>query len=73
MNNNSDVSSANFWNTCYSKNDTGWDLGRPTPIFIDWCNKLKSSSKICVPGSGNGYDSLYFAQKGHSVTAIDFA
>ena len=46
MNNNSDVSSANFWNTCYSKNDTGWDLGRPTPIFIDWCNKLTLVSRL---------------------------
>ena len=67
------ISSPDFWNTCYENNETGWDLGSPTPIFVDWCNKLSSSKKICVPGAGNGYDSLYFASKGHQVTAIDFA
>ena len=70
---NSNVSSADFWNSCYRNNDTGWDLGSPTPIFTDWCNQVKLKSKICVPGCGNGYDVLYFAQKGHDVTAIDFA
>ena len=71
--NNSDVSLNKFWDECYQNNDTGWDLGKPTPIFVDWCNNLNSSKKICVPGSGNGYDSLYFASKGHQVTAIDFS
>ena len=70
---NLNVSSSDFWDNCYSNNDTGWDLGSPTPIFIDWCNQIKIKSKICVPGCGNGYDVLYFAQKGHDVTAIDFA
>ena len=71
--NNSDVSSSEFWNDCYDKNDTGWDLNGPTPIFIDWCNNLDTKKKICIPGVGNGYDALYFADKGHQVTAIDFA
>ena len=71
--NNSDVSSYKFWDECYQNNDTGWDLGGPTPIFVDWCNKLDTQKKICIPGVGNGYDALYFANKGHEVTAIDFA
>jgi len=70
---NLDVSSPNFWNKCYQEDDIGWDLGKPTPIFVDWCDSLDSSKKICIPGSGNGYDPLYFASKGHNVTAIDFA
>ena len=71
--NDLDVTSCEFWDECYNNNDTGWDLGEPTPIFINWCNHLKTSKKICIPGVGNGYDSLYFASKGHEVTAIDFA
>ena len=71
--NNEDVSSSKFWDKCYSNDDTGWDLNGPTPIFIDWCNHLDIQKKICIPGSGNGYDALYFARKGHQVTAIDFA
>ena len=71
--NNIDVSSNKFWDECYNNNDTGWDLDGTTPIFVDWCNNLNKRSKICIPGCGNGYDALYFAQKGHQVTAIDFA
>ena len=74
MNDDINISSPKFWDTCYNNNNTGWDLGAPTPIFVDWCNNLKQSGKkICLPGSGNGYDALYFASKGHNVTAIDFA
>ena len=42
---NLDVSSSNFWNDCYDKNDTGWDLGGTTPIFVDWCNNLNTKRK----------------------------
>ena len=74
MNDDINISSPKFWDRCYNNNNTGWDLGAPTPIFVDWCNNLKQSGKkICLPGSGNGYDALYFASKGHNVTAIDFA
>ena len=71
--NDSNVSSAHFWEQCYQENNTGWDLGAPTPIFMNWCDNLELLSKICIPGAGNGYDPLYFASKGHDVTAIDFA
>ncbi len=67
------VSSSDFWERCYQEDNIGWDLGAPTPVFIDWCESLQPSRKICIPGSGNGYDPLYFASKGHDVTAIDFA
>ena len=68
-----DVSSSNFWDDCYNTKNTGWDLGAPTPIFIEWCNQITEEKNICVPGCGNGYDVLYFAKKGHSITAVDFA
>ena len=74
MNDDINISSPRFWDECYVNNNIGWDLGAPTPIFVDWCNNLKQSSKeLCFPGSGNGYDPLYFASQGHKVTAIDFA
>ena len=68
-----DVSSSHFWDQCYKEDNIGWDLGSPTPIFMDWCDSIEGVRKICVPGAGNGYDPLYFASKGHEVTAIDFA
>tara|TARA_B110000014_G_C20037533_1_gene539057 strand:- start:143 stop:751 length:609 start_codon:yes stop_codon:yes gene_type:complete len=67
------VSKSDFWNNCYDKQNTGWDLGGITPVFKQWCDNLDKKSKICVPGSGNGYDALYFSKKGHKVLAVDFA
>ena len=67
------VSSSEFWEQCYQEDNIGWDLGAPTPIFMDWCDSLQTSKRICIPGSGNGYDPLYFGSKGHDVTAIHFA
>lgn len=69
----SDVSSSKFWDNCYINHNTGWDLGSVTPVFKDWCDNLQKKYSIFVPGSGNGYDPLYFASKGHSVTAVDFS
>ena len=69
----SDVSSSKFWDNCYINHNTGWDLGAVTPVFKDWCDSLKKKYSIFVPGAGNGYDPLYFASKGHSVTAVDFS
>lgn len=67
------VSSSKFWDQCYDENNIGWDLGRVTPVFKDWVDRLKTKSKILVPGCGNGYDPLYFASLGHEVLAIDFS
>ena len=69
----SDVSSSKFWDNCYINHNTGWDLGSVTPVFKDWCDNLQKKYSIFVPGAGNGYDPLYFASKGHSVTAVDFS
>ena len=70
---NHDVSSSKFWDSCYIDDNIGWDLGSVTPVFKDWCNKLENKCSIFVPGAGNGYDPLYFASKGHNVTAVDFS
>ena len=67
------VSSSIFWDQYYIENDIGWDLGRVTPAFKDWCDNLIKPSKIFVPGCGNGYDPLYFASQGHDVLAVDIS
>ena len=68
-----DASSSEFWDECYISKNTGWDLGYLTPVFKDWCDKLNKKHTILVPGAGKGYDPIYFASKGHKVTAIDFS
>ena len=62
-----------FWNCKYLNNEVGWDLGKPTPIFIDQEKSFKKKSHILVPGCGLGHDALYFAKKKHIVDALDFS
>jgi len=71
--NNQQSSTAFFWNTKYKNNDTSWDIGEATPIFINWSKSLKSNQKILVPGAGNGHDALYLASLDHEVYALDFS
>ena len=62
-----------YWEKFYNTGEMPWDLGEPTPIFKNWIHSQKKSLSICILGAGNGWDALYFAEKGHKVTAIDFA
>ena len=50
--------SPDFWNQKYKNNDIGWDIGSPTPIFVNWSKKISRSKNILIPGSGNGHDAL---------------
>ena len=52
-----------FWEDIYKKNDTGWDLGGPTPIFEKLASKLEPK-RLCIIGCGRGYDAVTFAKNG---------
>lgn len=70
----SDVNSSEFWNDLYRTNQTGWDMGGPTPAFVDLLqNRKVQPGKTLVLGCGKGYDAVLFAQHGFAVTAIDFS
>ena len=62
-----------YWENSYKTGDMGWDLGEPTPVFDDWVQSQTDFLSICVLGAGNGWDAINFAEKGHNVTAVDFA
>ena len=62
-----------YWEKSYQSGNMGWDLGGPTPIFDNWIQFQNKSLSICVLGAGNGWDAINFAEKGHNVTAVDFA
>ena len=69
--NNSDY--PDFWDRKYILNESKWDIGFPTPVFVDWFNKNSKKKKILVPGCGIGHDALFLARKGHDVYALDFS
>ena len=62
-----------FWNQKYIKNDIGWDIGSPTPIFVNWSKSLKERKKILIPGSGRGHDALFLSKQNHDIFANDFS
>ena len=64
--------SLNFWENKYILNNIGWDLNVPTPIFDNISKSIKKG-KVCILGCGRGYDAVMFAERGFSVTAVDFA
>ena len=70
----SPVSQHEFWESIYAAGEPAWDLGSATPVFQDLIamGDIKPG-KICLPGSGLGYDAVLFAQNGFDVTALEFS
>lgn len=66
------VNDPDFWEDIYKRNDIGWDLNGPTPIFVKIANKLKPG-KIIILGCGRGHDAIIFSKLNFEVTAVDFA
>jgi SAM-dependent methyltransferase len=69
-----DVNSPSFWEEHYRSGRTGWDLGKPTPVF----QRLAESGefppgKMLVLCAGRGHDARLFSRLGFMVTAVDFA
>lgn len=68
------VSQHHFWESVYAHGKPAWDMGTPTPVFqaLLESQQLKPC-KVCLPGSGLGYDAVLFAQYGFDVTSLEIA
>jgi SAM-dependent methyltransferase len=64
-----------FWNTRYELNETGWDLGAPSPPLKAYIDQLTDKNiSILIPGCGNTYEAEYLLENGFTnVTVIDIA
>lgn len=47
-----------------------WEIGKPQPVFVRAADRITGS--ILDAGCGTGENALFFAQRGHKVTGIDF-
>jgi cyclopropane fatty-acyl-phospholipid synthase-like methyltransferase len=47
-----------------------WEIGRPQKAFVDGADQIVGS--ILDAGCGTGENALFFANRGHKVTGIDF-
>jgi thiopurine S-methyltransferase len=71
---NPNVSSATFWDHLYDEDKAGWDMGTPTPVFVEMIQlKEVKPCRICVLGSGSGHDAIYFSQQGFDVVSVEFS
>jgi len=70
-----DVDDLLFWDNRYKTNEFSWDLGKPTPYFVEWSTtiKNKSSKSILIPGCGLGHDAIFLSKCGFNVYACDFS
>ena len=62
-----------FWNNKYINNEDKWDIGKPTPKFIEWNKSLTSKLNILIPGCGKGHDVFYLSKFKHNIYALDFS
>jgi len=64
-----------FWNTRYATQQTGWDLGAPSPPLKRYIDTLTDRHlRILVPGCGNAYEAQYLHEQGFvNVYVLDIA
>ncbi|WP_052027031.1 class I SAM-dependent methyltransferase [Rhodovulum sp. PH10] len=54
----------------YENQAPPWDTGKPQPPFVDAATQVVGPVLDC--GCGTGGMAIYFAERGHTVTGIDF-
>ena len=67
--------SSTAWDQRYQTGDAPWDLGFPTPPFVNLLSSSEApkTGRIAVLGCGGGSDALLFAEAGFEVMGFDFA
>ncbi len=60
----------NFWDQQFSTAEYKYGT-RPNAFLVAQAFRLKPTSQILVPGDGEGRNSVWLAQQGHLVVAVD--
>ena len=60
----------NFWDHKYDMPDYKYGK-QPNRFILEQAERLSSNSQILLPGDGEGRNSVWLAQQGHQVTALD--
>src|SRR5512140_245772 len=68
------VHDASYWEERYRSGEDAWDMGSPTPVFINLLSTHQfEPGPTLVLGCGRGHDAVLFASHGFDVTAVDFS
>lgn len=64
-----------YWESKYSDEATGWDIGYASTPLIDYFKQLTNKTlKILIPGGGNCYEAEYLFEQGfENIFVIDIA
>lgn len=64
-----------YWDTQYTSNATGWDLGQVSPPIKEYIDTLEDKNiSVLIPGCGNSHEAEYLLSQGFTnVTVIDIA
>lgn len=64
-----------YWSQRYVEQNTGWDLGVPSPPLKTYFDQLLNNEiKILIPGAGNSYEAEYLYKNGfHHVDVLDIS
>jgi methyl halide transferase len=64
-----------YWDTQYSENMTGWDIGKVSTPIKDYIDQLNDKSLIIlIPGAGNAYEAEYLFLNGFkNVFVLDIS
>jgi len=64
-----------YWNKRYIDENTGWDMGQPSPPLVEIFNSIHNKdAAILIPGCGNAYEANYLLEQGFTnITLIDIA
>jgi SAM-dependent methyltransferase len=68
-----DSSRSDFWESRYRDQVTPWDAGKVPDALREYAKRIRSGSRILIPGCGSAYEASYLAENGFNVLAIDFS
>lgn len=72
MNEETDSSRPDFWDTRYATGNTPWDL-HGVPSSLRAFLKSRAPATVLIPGCGTSHDAQAFLEAGWKTTAIDFS
>ena len=64
-----------YWNNRYIQNQTGWDMGMPSPPLMEYLrSSVDKDARILLPGAGNAHEAAQAFREGYQhVYVIDWA
>ncbi len=64
-----------FWERMWSNNNTGWDIGHPSPPITEYMKQyVNKDAAILIPGCGNAYEAEFLIEEGFTnITLIDIS